>query len=117
MVEFVDDLRPYREQAALFINPMRLGSGLRIKLLEAMATSLPSVSTALGVSGVPAQNGENCFIADTPDLFARSIDWLLNDPKLARTMGDRARELVEHQFNITRTIPNLERVLEEIVAT
>ncbi|MCF7864397.1 MAG: glycosyltransferase, partial [Kiritimatiellales bacterium] len=66
----VDDLRPYREQASIFTNPMRLGSGLRIKVLEAMASGLPVVSTSLGVAGIPAQNGVNCFIADTPGLTA-----------------------------------------------
>ena len=116
VIEFVDDLRPYREQASIFVNPMRLGSGLRIKMLEAMATGLPVVSTALGAAGIPAQNGENCFIADTPELFARSIDWLLNDEKLAATMGRRARELVEKRHDIRSTIRELEQVLSEVVS-
>ena len=112
----VPDLRPFREQAAIFINPMRLGSGLRIKVLEAMATELPVVSTALGVAGIPAQNGVNCFVSDTPELTAQSIDWLLNDPKLSSEMGQRAKEMVKNKYNMEPTIRELERVLEEVVS-
>ncbi len=112
----VDDLRPYREQAAIFINPMRLGSGLRIKVLEAMATNLPVVSTSLGMAGIPAQNGVNSFIADTPELFAESIDWLLNDDKLSANMGREAKAMVNRHYNIRSTIHGLEQVLEEVVS-
>lgn len=112
----VGDLRPYREKASIFINPMRLGSGLRIKMLEAMATGLPVVSTALGAAGIPAQNGVNSFIADTPELFAQSIDWLMTDPKLSDNMGQRAREMVKAQYDIHSTISELEQVLSEVVS-
>ncbi len=112
----VNDLRPYREQASIFINPMRLSSGLRIKALEAMATSLPVVSTSLGVAGIPAQNGENCFIADTPRLFAESIEWLLNDPSLAASMGRTAKQMVKKHYSMRSTIGELEHVLQEVVS-
>lgn len=112
----VNDLRPYREQASVFINPMRLGSGLRIKVLEAMGTGLPVVSTALGAAGMPAQNGVNCFIADTPELFAESVQWLLRDEKLAKTMGNRAKEMVRKRYNIESTTTGLEQLLSEVVS-
>ncbi len=112
----IDDLRPYREQAAVFINPMRLGSGLRIKVLEAMATGLPVVSTALGMAGIPAQNGVNCFVADTPELFAQSIDWLLTDKQLAENMGRAAKETVQKKYDIRSTATELEQILKEVIS-
>lgn len=112
----VDDLRPFREKATVFVNPMRLGSGLRIKVLEAMATALPVVSTSLGVAGIPAQNGVNCFVADTPELTAQSIDWLLNDQQLCADMGLRAKEMVHNQYDMQSTTCELERVLEEVIS-
>ena len=114
-VNRVEDLRPYREQASVFINPVRLGSGLRIKMLEAMATSLPVVTTSLGAAGIPAQNGVNCFIADTPELFAQSINWLLEDDKLALSMGQRARATVESRHTVGNAIDELEKVLTETI--
>lgn len=116
VISSVDDLRPYREQASIFVNPMRLGSGLRIKMLEAMATGLPVVTTALGAAGIPAQNGVNCFVADTPGLFIQSIDWLMTDERLSRKMGQRAREMVKKRYNISSTISELEQVLSEVVS-
>jgi glycosyltransferase involved in cell wall biosynthesis len=116
VMDSVDDLRPYREQASIFINPMRLGSGLRIKVLEAMATSLPVVSTSLGVAGIPAQNGVNSFIADTPELFAESIEWLLADAKLAGRMGRAAKTMIKNHYNISTTIHELEQVLQEVLS-
>lgn len=112
----VGDLRPYREKARIFINPMRLGSGLRIKVLEAMATALPVVSTSLGVAGIPAQNGENCFIADTPELTAESIGWLLGDAALCDTMGHAAKRMVREKYDIRATTIELEQLFEEVVS-
>jgi glycosyltransferase involved in cell wall biosynthesis len=112
----VDDLRPFREQARIFINPIRLGSGLRIKVLEAMASGLPTVSTSLGTAGMPAQNGVNCFVADTPELMAESIEWLLNDDHLSETMGRAAKQMVKDKYDIRSTVRELEKVLEEVIS-
>jgi glycosyltransferase involved in cell wall biosynthesis len=112
----VNDLQPFREQAHIFVNPMRLGSGLRIKVLEAMAAALPVVSTSLGVAGIPAQNGVNCFIADSPELIAESVDWLLNDGQLGQNMGRAAKEMVKKKYDIRTTVRELEQVLHEVVS-
>ncbi len=112
----VEDLRPYREQARIFINPVRLGAGLRTKVLEAMAAGLPVVSTAVGAAGIPAQNGVNCFIADTPELTADAIDWLLKDEALATSMGQAAQKMVKEKYDIHATVLELEHILQEIVS-
>jgi glycosyltransferase involved in cell wall biosynthesis len=116
VVGAVDDLRPYREKARIFINPMRLGSGLRIKVLEAMASGLPVVSTSLGIAGIPAQNGVNCFVADTPELTAESIEWLLHDQALGKSMGQAAKKMVSAKYNIRSTTHELEQLLKEVVS-
>ncbi len=112
----VDDLQPFREKAHIFVNPMRLGSGLLVKVLEAMAAGLPVVSTSLGLAGIPAQNGVNCFIADSPERIAGSIEWLLSDGHLSQTMGRAAQEMVHRKYSIQTTGCELEHVLEEVVS-
>ena len=94
LITDVEDLRPYRKGATIFINPMRLGSGLRVKILEAMGSSLPVVTTSLGAAGIPAQNGVNCLISDTPKEFAESILWLLKDKNLSKKIGEEASEVI-----------------------
>lgn len=116
VTEDVDDLRPHRERATVFVNPMRLGSGLRIKVLEAMATELAVVSTSLGMEGIPAQNGVNCFVADTPEMMAESIGWLLADSALRERMGGEGRRMVEARYAEGSTTAELERVLSGVIS-
>ena len=116
MIADIDDLRPYRKSASVFINPMRLGSGLRIKILEAMGSGLPVVSTSLGAAGIPVQNGENCFIADTPKEFSDAILWILTDKKLAQKIGENGKKMVEKKYEINKCIKQLESICNDTIS-
>ena len=105
----VKDLGPYRNRARVLVSPVRLGSGMRTKVLEAMAFGLPVVSTSLGVAGIDAQTGENCFVADTPELFAQSIDWLLSDPSLSDRMARQALKLVKNKYDLEIGLDRFEK--------
>lgn len=111
----VKDLRPYRNRARVFVSPVRLGSGMRTKVLEAMAGGLPVVSTSLGMAGIEAQTGVNCLVADTPELFTQSVEWLLTDRALAARMVRNARDLVEKKHALERDLRRFESILKEIV--
>jgi polysaccharide biosynthesis protein PslH len=73
----VDDVRPYMSQASVYAIPMRMGGGVRLKALEAMAFGLPVVSTSLGCAGIEAVPGEHFLLADSPVAFAAQITGLL----------------------------------------
>jgi glycosyltransferase involved in cell wall biosynthesis len=111
----VEDLRPYRNLARVFVSPIRLGSGMRLKVLEAMAGGLPVVSTSLGVAGIEAQTGVNCLVADTPELFTRSVEWLLTDPALSDSMARAASELVERKHTLEDGLIRFEKTIQSIV--
>lgn len=113
----VPDMRPYRNRASVFVAPIRLGSGMRLKTLEAMAGGLPVVSTSLGVAGIEAQTGVNCLVADTPELFTQSVDWLLTDHALAERMARNARELVEEKHSLEGGLRRFENTLKEIIGS
>ncbi|HRX90254.1 MAG TPA: glycosyltransferase [Steroidobacteraceae bacterium] len=81
----VPDVRPYLEDAALSIVPLRIGGGTRLKIYEAMAMRVPVVSTSIGAEGLPLRHGEHLLLADTAQEFANAITGLLGDP----AMGDR----------------------------
>jgi len=108
---FVDDLRPYRNLASVFVSPVRLGSGMRTKVLEAMAGGLPVVSTSLGMAGLEAQTGVNCLVADTPELFTQSVEWLLTDSELVRQMVENAKDLVKNKHTLEDGLKRFKKIL------
>ena len=94
----VDDVRPYMERAAVYIVPLRVGGGTRLKIYEAMAMEKPIVSTTIGAEGLPITDGIELRIADTPEAFATAVTELFRDPQSANTMGSRAAAVVREKF-------------------
>ena len=101
-VEFVgevDDVRPYYHRAAVAICPLRLGSGTRLKILEAMACGTPVVSTSLGAQGLDAPQGTHWLCADTPADFCRAIEQLLTNDSLHAGVRLAGRQVVEAKYD------------------
>jgi glycosyltransferase involved in cell wall biosynthesis len=95
----VPDMRPYLEQASVCVVPLRMGSGTRLKILEAAAAGKPIVSTRLGAEGLDFCAGRDILIADKPEEFATAIKSLLLNPEKRISMAKAARELVERQYS------------------
>jgi polysaccharide biosynthesis protein PslH len=91
----VPDVRPYLERGAVFVVPLRIGGGTRLKIYEAMAMGIPMVSTTIGAEGLPVRDGEHLLIADTPEQQADAIIRLLENPQLACELADKALQLVK----------------------
>jgi sugar transferase (PEP-CTERM/EpsH1 system associated) len=95
---FVDDIRPYVSQAAVYVVPLRVGGGTRLKVLDAMAMGKALVSTAIGCEGIAVRPDEHLVVADTPDAMAAATIALLNDPARRQALGAAARRLVEQRY-------------------
>jgi GT2 family glycosyltransferase/glycosyltransferase involved in cell wall biosynthesis len=107
MLGFVDDVQPLLSSCALFVCPIRSGSGVRVKLLEAFASGIPVVSTRLGAEGLAREDGEFCALADDPRSFAAKTVQMLEGPEAAAQMAERARREVETNWDaaaITRRL-------------
>ncbi|MCS7350353.1 MAG: glycosyltransferase [Anaerolineae bacterium] len=107
---FVADAVPYWRQSALMIAPLRAGSGVRVKILEAWSRGVPVVSTSIGCEGLRACHGENIWIADEPEEFARAIVTLLRDPMEAQRLGEAGSATVQTWYDYRVAY----RVLDEI---
>lgn len=107
----VDDLRPHLASATVIVVPLRLGSGTRLKILEAWAMARPVVSTALGAEGLDGISGEHLLIADDPAGFADSVLRVLADPELATRLGRSGRALVTERYSWQGAAVALERFL------
>jgi sugar transferase (PEP-CTERM/EpsH1 system associated) len=94
----VEDVRPYMERAAVYIVPLRIGGGTRLKIYEAMAMGKAVVSTTIGAEGLPVRDGLELLLADTPEAFAGAVVRVLTDEKIARELGANASRLVRERF-------------------
>ncbi len=110
----VPDVTPYLRAASVFIVPLRMGSGTRLKILEAMATGCPIVSTRTGAQGLKVTDGRELLLADTAEEFAAAASRLLQDRHLAHTLGQHARQFVRANFDWSVLLPRLLAVYKEL---
>jgi glycosyltransferase involved in cell wall biosynthesis len=108
----VPDMGPELARASVCVVPLRIGSGTRLKILEAAAMAKPIVSTRIGAEGLDFVDGEEIVLADEPSEFARAVADLLADPVRRRAMGLAARRRVEIQYSM----PALRRALDQALA-
>ncbi len=106
----VPDVRPYIAGAAVYVVPLRIGGGTRLKVLEAMAMGQAIVSTRLGCDGFPFQDGREVLFADEPAAFAAQVGALLADRARAATLGQQAHTYVAAHFGWDAIVPRLEAV-------
>ncbi len=95
----VPDVRPYIARSWLLAVPLRLGGGTRLKIVEAMASGLPVVSTTVGAQGINATDGEQLLLADAPEHFVQQTRRLLNDAALRARLAEQGRALVQAQYS------------------
>jgi glycosyltransferase involved in cell wall biosynthesis len=116
LVGWVKDVRPFIARHALYIIPLRIGGGTRIKAYEAMAMGKAVVSTTIGMEGLPVKNGEHVILADSPQGFADAVVRLLQNPGDRRRIGVRARDYVEKNFGWERAAQTFAEACHRIVA-
>jgi glycosyltransferase involved in cell wall biosynthesis len=95
----VDDVRPHLAEAGLFVVPLRIGGGTRLKILEAWAMGKAVLSTSVGAEGLPAENHRNIVIEDDPAGIAERAVSLLRDASARRALGVAGRQTVEREFS------------------
>lgn len=110
----VEDIRPYVERAAVYVVPLRVGSGTRLKIFEAMAMGKAIVTTTLGAEGLPVSGGADVLFADAPEQFADATVRLLRDRSERLRLGRAARKLVEERYSWAAVATEFENVLEQV---
>jgi glycosyltransferase involved in cell wall biosynthesis len=111
----VDDVRPELAAAALVVAPVRFGTGMRGKVLEALAMARPVVTTSVGAEGLGATPGRDLLIADRADDFAAAIRRVLDDPAFAARLGSAGRALVSARFDWSAIAAAHEDIYETVL--
>jgi glycosyltransferase involved in cell wall biosynthesis len=94
----VDDVRPYVEAAAVYVVPIRIGGGTRIKIFEALAQKKAIVSTRIGAEGLPVCDGREIMLRDSPEEFANAVCELFKNERLCNSLGNYGRDLVVDNY-------------------
>jgi glycosyltransferase involved in cell wall biosynthesis len=96
---YLDDIRPAIASSWVSIAPIHVGSGTRLKILEAMALGTPVVSTTVGAEGLDVEHEREILIADTPSDFAKQILRLHDDERLWGKLSENGRRLVQEKYD------------------
>jgi glycosyltransferase involved in cell wall biosynthesis len=112
MTGWVDDVRPYIAGAGVYVVPLRMGGGTRLKVLEAMAMGKAIVSTTVGSEGFEVVSGQQLVLGDTPRDFAAAVLNLLGDPENRVRLGSVAREFARNGYDWPIIVPMLEQVYD-----
>lgn len=113
----VENVKPLLESKAVFVCPILSGSGVRVKLLEAFASGIPTVSTRIGAEGLTREDGEICCLADTPREFAERTLALLRSPAESEAMAARARQEIMRKWDSAAVIERLAESYRDLVRT
>lgn len=99
VVGWVQDVRPYINRKAVYVIPLRIGGGTRIKAYEALAMAKAMVSTSVGIEGLPICHDEHALLADTPQEFADAVVRLLKHGSERVRLGHAAMKYVRDNFS------------------
>jgi sugar transferase (PEP-CTERM/EpsH1 system associated) len=111
----VDDVRPYMAESAVYIVPLRIGGGTRLKILQAFAMKKAVISTSVGCEGLGLVHGEHILISDDPKEFADNVIKLARDKQLRRKLGENGRLLVQDKYDWKAIAEKLDGVYRRLI--
>ncbi len=111
---YVTDVRDYLNRATIFVAPLRLGAGIKNKVLEALALECAVVATSLSIDGIAALNDNELLIADSDDQIVDATLQLLNDPARRERLGKSGRELIAARYSWAQVAQRYEDVYTEV---
>lgn len=113
----VPDVRPFIDRAAVYVVPLRMGGGTRLKVMEALAMKKPVVTTSVGCEGIHLRHSESVLIADSPDEFAASVVRLFRNPEKAVALAARGHETVRTGYSWDAVGKKLENAYSSLMRT
>ncbi len=99
---FVEDIRPYIEQASVYVCPITDGGGTKLKILDALAMGKPIVASQIAAEGIDVENGINIILADSPDEYVAAIGSLFESDQRRIEIGKEARKLAEEKYEFSK---------------
>lgn len=111
----VPDVKPFLAQASVFVAPVRLGEGIKGKVLEALAMGVPVVASSKAAQGLGAADGRELLVADGDRAFADAVVRLLDDEPLRRELAERGRAFARQRYDWTALAAKLGDLYEDLL--
>lgn len=112
---WIHDLRPHMAAASVYVVPLRLGVGIRGKILEAWSMAMAVVTTPVGCAGLRCSNGKDILVSDTAESFAANVVALLRDPQLRQRLGAEGRRVAENYFSWDMVAQQLDALYQSLL--
>jgi glycosyltransferase involved in cell wall biosynthesis len=109
----VDDIRPFLWRATVSVVPLLYGAGIQNKILEAMATRTPVVTTSRTLSALNAQPGKELLVGDSPDEFSQAVLRLIEEQSLRQELGQAGEAYVRAHHNWVGIVHRLVDLYQE----
>lgn len=116
ILENVPSIQEYFERSSLILYAPVRGSGVKIKILEAMLFGIPVVTTAEGVEGINYQNAVHAMVGETDQQLIELTHELLNNKEQQSKIRTAARKLIENEFSPEHTVDELEKIYDTIIS-
>lgn len=110
----INDADAFIADKRILIVPLRSGSGIRIKTLEAMAAGKIVISTSVGIQGIEAQDKIHFLLANTPDEFATAVDWCMQHQQAAMNLALQAQQFIKEEYNRQTLMQKLNNFVEKL---
>ena len=104
----VPDAQEFLKSYEVLIVPLFSGSGMRLKIVEALSLGKCIISTSIGAEGIPYTDGEDIIIADTPEEMRRAVKKIMSDKALVLKIQRNARRLAETHFDWNQLVKQFE---------
>lgn len=113
---FVEDLETVYHDSRVSVAPLLFGSGMKVKVLDAMARGMPVVTTDIGAEGIDIVNGAHMLVENDPHSMAMQIDRLLTDPGLWEVLNNRSRQLIADRYTWARLFEQMILTMEQAIS-
>lgn len=112
---FAEELEPFYLESRAFVVPLRFGSGIKVKLLNAMYRGIPVVTTPIGTEGLEVENGQHLFSTQDPGQYAQYVLQLLRDEPIWKKLSTNSRQLVGSSYTWKKLLQHHDRELEKLI--
>ncbi len=114
---FVADLDEIYRDSRVSVAPLLFGSGMKVKVLDAMARGIPTVTTSVGAEGIDIRNGQHLMVADEAESMAVAIEQLLSERSTWEKLQRNSRHLIRERYTWRRLFDNMHRDIADVLAS